>query len=120
MNTRSSDGKSSRSRGKPATTPEGRENQLISLATDLAQKRLEEGTATAAEVVHFLKLGSSREKLEQARLQQENRLMEAKIGNLNSQQKSEELFQEAINAMRSYTGQGPLHEEAGYEDPDLY
>jgi len=46
--------------------------------------------------------------------------MEAKIGNLNSQQKSEELFQEAINAMRSYTGQGPLHEEAGYEDPDLY
>jgi hypothetical protein len=94
-------------RHRPATTPEGRENQLISLATDLAEKRLREGTATGAEVVHLLRLGSSREKLEQERLRRENDLLEAKAAAVAASGRLEELVQNAFDAMRSYSGLEP-------------
>lgn len=99
---------------RPAQTPEGRENQLITLAVDLAEKRLRDGTATSQEVTHFLKLGSTRERLEQQRLEHENRLTEAKIESLESQQRREELYEEALLAMRSYSGQNEDFEE--YDD----
>lgn len=100
----------------PATTPEGRENQLIALAADLAEKRLREGTATAQEVVHFLKLGSSREQLEQERIRHENELLEAKVEAMASAARIEELYAEAISAMRSYSGNEPISHESDYED----
>jgi hypothetical protein len=89
-------------RHRAATTPEARESQLISLAHDLAEKRLRDGTATGAEVVHLLRLGSSREQLEQARLAADVKLAEAKIEALASQTRSEELLQRAIEAMTRY------------------
>lgn len=97
----------SKSRRPPATTPDGRENQMVALAVDLAEKQMREGTASAQVISHFLKLGSSREQLEQQRLAQENRLMEAKIEQLNSQKKSEEMYAKALQAMRTYNGQEP-------------
>jgi hypothetical protein len=97
-----------------ASTPEGRENQLVSLAVDLAEKQLRDGTASAQVISHYLKLGSSREKLEQERLAQENQLLEAKREALASQRRVEELYAEALNAMRSYAGQAPLEDE--YDD----
>lgn len=95
------------SRGKsrrPATTPEGRENQLISLAADLAERQLNSGMASAQVITHFLKLGSTREKLEQERLQRENLLLSAKVDQLASSKRIEELYETALNAMRSYAG----------------
>jgi len=97
-------GTSSR-RGRPATTPENRENQLISLATDLAEKQMQEGTASAQVISHYLKLGSTREKLEQERLSRENLLLGAKADQLASAKRIEELYETALNAMRSYAGQ---------------
>lgn len=91
-------------RRKPATTPEGRENQLISLASDLVEQRLRDGSASAQETVHFLKLGSTREKLEQQRLAHENELMKVKMEALQSQARMEELYQEAIKAFSMYNG----------------
>lgn len=102
------------SRRRPATTPEGRENQLVSIAVDLAEKQLREGTASAQVISHFLKLGSSREQLEQARLAQENKLLEAKIEAMASQARMEELYGKAIDAMRSYGGQ-EVDEEPDYD-----
>lgn len=93
---------------KPAyqpTTVEGRENQLIALAFDLAEKRMKEGTASATETVHFLKLGSTREKLEQQRLQNENLLLSARVDALASAKRVEELMGEALDAFRQYSGQ---------------
>jgi hypothetical protein len=90
---------------RPATTPEGRENQLISLAADLAEKQLKEGTASAQIVTHLLKLGSTRERAEQERLKNENLLLAAKIEQLASAQRIEGLYEQALNAMRSYSGQ---------------
>lgn len=98
-------------RTAPATTPEGRENQLVSLAHDLVEQRLREGTASATETVHFLKLGSTRERLEQQRLEAEVKLQLAKIESLGSQSRIEELTAQAINAMRSYQSGVPQENE---------
>jgi len=98
---------------RPATTPEGRENQLISLAADLAEKQLVSGTASSQVITHFLKLASTREKLEQERLQRENLLLSAKVDQISSTKTMEKLYEKAIEAMRSYSGQP---QEERYED----
>lgn len=99
---------------RPALTPESREGQLIALATDLVEQRLRDGTATSQEVVHFLKLGSMREKLERERLANENILLKAKTEALESQAKIEELYANAIQAMQRYSGNGG----GDFEDDD--
>lgn len=91
--------------GRPATTLEGREAQLVSLAVDLAEKQLREGTASSQVMTHYLKLGSTREQLEQERLIRENELLRAKNEQLASAKKVEELYAAALDAMRSYAGQ---------------
>lgn len=91
-------------RRPPATTLEGRENQLIALAVDLAEKQLSEGTASAQVITHYLKLGTTKETLEKEKLIRENALLKAKEEALQSQQKMEELYSNAIKAMRSYSG----------------
>lgn len=106
-----------RSRIRPATTPENRENQLISLASDLAEKQLLEGTASSQVISHFLKLGSTRERLEQERLARENALLSAKAEQIASSKRIEALYEEAMNAMRSYSGQDPISfDEDDFED----
>lgn len=86
----------------PAMTAEGRENQLIDLAVDLAEKQLREGTASAQVIVHYLKLASSRERLEQEIMRKQGALMEAKRETLTSAKASEELYERAIEAMKNY------------------
>lgn len=100
---------------RPATSPEGRENQLISLASDLAEKQLTAGTASAQVITHFLKLGSTREKLEQERLQRENLLLSAKVDQLASSRRVEELYEKALGAMRTYAGH-PMDTDDEYDD----
>ncbi len=97
--------KSDRRKRRPATTPEGRENQLISLAVDLAEKMLVEGTAPAQVITHFLKLASTREKLEQSRIENENLLLAAKVDQMASAKRIEEMYELALKAMRAYSGQ---------------
>jgi len=108
MATRRIPDKPAKIRRPPATTPEGRENQLIALAVDLTEKQLAEGTASSQIISHYLKLGSTREKLEQERLAQENELLRAKIEAMASVKRVEELYETALNAMRSYAGQEPM------------
>lgn len=95
-----------RPRLRPATTPEGREDQMISLAVDLAEEQLREGTASSQVITHFLKLATTRERLEKEKLERENQLLKAKTEALESQKHIEELYAEAIKAMRSYSGDG--------------
>lgn len=91
---------------RPALTPEARENQLISLATDLAEKQLKEGTASPSVITHYLKLGSTKERIEKEILERQKDLIEAKTQNLQSSQRIEELYTNALNAMKQYSGQG--------------
>ena len=96
---------------RPALTPEARENQLIYLATDLAEKQLREGTASSQVITHYLKLGSTKEKLEREKLAEENNLLRAKRENLQSQKNVEEKYIKAINAMKRYSGNGDVDDE---------
>jgi hypothetical protein len=96
-----------RNRRRPATTPEARENEMVSAAIDLAEKQIRDGRASSQVITHFLKLGSTREKLEQQRLEHENELTRVKIEALESQKRVEELYMEALSAMRSYSGDLP-------------
>ena len=110
---------SKRSSRPPAKTPEARENQLINAAVDLAHKQLQEGTASAPVITHYLKLGSSREKLEQERLANENSLLKAKREAMESAQRVEELYEEAITAIRNYAGH-KITEMGDDDDEELY
>lgn len=91
-------------RPRRATTPEARENQLIAYAYDLAEKQLLEGTASSQVTAHFLKLGSTKERLEKEKLQNENELLKAKVVALESARRTEEMYAEALRAMKSYNG----------------
>lgn len=104
-------------RRNPAKTPEGREQQLIDAAVTLAERQLLEGTASAQVITHYLKLGSSRERLEQQRLEQEAKLTEAKIEQLGSQKAVEELYAKALGAMSRYSGDVVVEQD--YDDPEL-
>lgn len=97
---------------RPATTIEGRENQLIDLAVDLAEKQLREGTASAQVITHYLKLASTRERIEKDILEEQKKLLMAKTDAIKSQKRVEELYENALNAMRIYSGNGgPSDEE---------
>ncbi len=91
---------------RPAISPDARENQLISLAVDLAEKQLLEGTASAQVITHYLKLGTAKERLERDKLEKENELLRAKTEAIKSAQRVEELYTNALNAMRAYSGNG--------------
>ena len=91
---------------KPAYTPEARESQMAALAMDLVEQRLRDGTASSQETTHFLKLVSSRAKLEQERLKLENELVAAKTKALANAEEIKSLYEDAIKAMRRYAGHG--------------
>lgn len=95
----------SKRRRPPATTPEGRENQMIALATDLAEKQMLAGTASSQVITHFLKLGSSRNKLEMAKIRSDVSLGEARTSQMRSAEHTEELYTNAMNAFKAYSGQ---------------
>lgn len=103
--------KVSKSRAKPARkfpparTPEERENQLIALAIDRAEEQLLNGTASSQVITHFLKLGSTKEKLEKDILEKQKELIAAKTENLQSAKRMEELWSDAISALRDYRGE---------------
>lgn len=91
---------------RPALSPEARENQLISLAVDLAERQLREGTASSQVITHYLKLGSTKEKIEKEILEKQKELIEAKTHSYQSAQEMKELYTEALEAMRRYSGHG--------------
>lgn len=99
---------------KPALSPEARDNQMISLAYDLVQQRLLDGTASSQETTHFLKMGSEKTRLENERLIEENRLLRAKTKALDDAAEIKILYQDALTAMRNYAGHGDPEEYNGY------
>ena len=101
---------------RPAMSPEAREQQLTSLAVDLVEQRLIDGTASAQETVHFLKLASQKTKLELERARLENELIKAKTQSIRDQADMKALYKDAIEAMRRYSGHGSDEED----DADEY
>lgn len=96
---------------RPAISPEARENQLAAYAFDLVEQRLLDGTASSQETTHFLKLVSSKARLERERAELENELIKAKTKALQSQERMEELYANAIKAMSQYNGRGDVGDD---------
>lgn len=110
------DGVAPRRRRSTATTPEARERELIVQAIDLAERQIRQGTASAQVLTHYLKLGTANSRLEREKLERENALLKARVDSLASMQRVEELYSDALNAMRAYSGQMSEDEEDYYED----
>lgn len=104
-------GKSSGKKARPAISPEAREQQMISYAVDLAEQQLLDGTASSQVITHYLKQGTIKAQIELEKLRLENELIRAKTESLEREQKTEEMFKNAIEAMKKYSGNG---------DPDEY
>lgn len=98
---------------RPALTPEARENEMIALATDRAEEQLRDGTASSQVIVHYLKLGSTKERIEREMLKQQKELLEAKTEALRAAKQAEEDYAKVLDALRLYTGQDN-------EDSDIY
>jgi len=108
---RSNKSEDDRNKLKPALTPEARENQLIYLATNLAEQQLRDGTASSQVITHYLKLGSTKERIEKEILEKQKDLLVAKTESLQSSKRIEELYTNAINAMKHYSGHGDDEDE---------
>ena len=93
-------------RGRPALSPEARENQMIALAMDLAEQQLRDGTASSQLITEFVKRGSDKARLENEKLKRENELLKAKTEAMESAKEVEKLYKEALDAMRNYSGNG--------------
>lgn len=98
-------------KGRPALSPEARENQMISLAMDLAEQQLRDGTASSQLITEFVKRGSTKARLEQEILAEQKDLILAKTEAMKSAKRVEELYTNALNAMRKYSGQGDPDDE---------
>jgi len=96
---------------RPAISPEARENQLIAKAVDLAERQLDDGTASSQVITHFLKLGTEQARLEREKLRRENLLLEAKADAIKNQERDAEKYEHVLRALRLYSGNG---------DPDEY
>lgn len=100
---------------RPALTPEAEESQMISLAVDLVKQRLLDGTASAAETTHYLKLASSKHRLEMEKMEEENKLLKAKTELIETQKSSDEFYKEVLRVMQEYAGRDVVD----YEGQDL-
>ena len=98
----------------PLRTPEARENRLVNLAMDRAEEMLENGTAPTGVIVHFLRAGAEKARLERTKLEADTQLAIAKIEMMESQKKSEELAEKALDAFKTYAGITEYDEDDGY------
>ena len=101
---------------RPALTPEARENQMICLAEDLAERQLREGTASSQVITHYLKLGTAKERLELKKLETEIELQKAKTKAYDSMEETKLLIDAALKAMKTYSGNADPDEDDEYYD----
>lgn len=104
MNTTNKVGNKTTQKRPSATTPQGRENQVVALAVDLAEKQIREGTASSQVLTHFLKLATVEKQLEREILVEHKKLLVAKTEAIASSKRIEALYLNALGAMKSYTG----------------
>lgn len=107
--------KPKRRQKRKALSAEARENEMIALAVDLAEEQLRSGKASTQVIVHYLKLATKKEELEQNMLAKKVELVTAQTENIKSAARIEDLYKEAISAMQIYSGNGEEEEEDPYD-----
>ncbi len=96
----------------PARTIDGRNDQLIAAAFDLVERRIHEGTASAQETVHFLRMGSTRARLDEEKLRAENLVLETRVKEMEGRRSGEDMYNRALLAFRGYAGVDTIDPEA--------
>ena len=91
-------------RPRPATTQEAREAQIVSLAFDRVEQRLIDGTASGQEITALLRLGSIKAQCELEKIKNETEVLKAKKEVLEASKRTDEMYDRAIEAMRTYMG----------------
>lgn len=104
------------SRTRTPLTPEARENLMISLAMDLAEQQLRDGTASSQIITELIKRGSTKAKIEKELLEKQRDLAAAKAESIKSADRQEELMVEAMKAMRRYQGTDDEEEEEIFDE----
>ena len=100
----------------PPLTVQGKENYMINLAMDLAEKQLREGTASSQTINHFLQLGCVKESLKRDQLEEEIKLLRAKTKALEEEADRKQLYADAIKAFQIYNGSSEVEDD--YEEYD--
>lgn len=104
----------------PAASDEERTMQMGSLAMDLAEKRMREGIASSAEILYFIKAASPEARLERIKLEEETKLIQARVTDIERSKNTEELYAQAIAAFQEYRGIDADYEEGDYDDYSQY
>lgn len=88
---------------------------------NLAEKKIRDGTAPASLIIQVIRWGTETERLKQENMRVRNQLDEAKRMAIESEQRLEELTQNAMRAFTLYTGEAPDEDYEEFEeyDPDL-
>lgn len=104
----------------PAKTLEGRNDQMVSAAYDLIERRIYDGTASAQETIHFAKQGSPAQRHLIEKLEAENGLLAARVAEMEARTNRDDIYDRALKAFRGYSGQEPVDPEADYFDENVY
>lgn len=96
---------------RPALSPENEENQLIAMANNLAKQRILDGTASDSLIIQFVKAGTVKARLENERLEEENKLLRAKTESIKSQKEVDESYKKVIAALKEYSGVATYEDE---------
>ena len=83
-------------------TPEEWENRLIAKSFRAVEERIDNGTASAAEYVHFLRAGSIKQREEMEKLREENALLRAKTSAIEYEKDRTVSYREVLDALTSY------------------
>lgn len=103
-------------RRSPAKTPEERESVLISKSLNLIERQIDDGSASSQVLSLYAKLGSSRERLEQERLANENQVLRKKVESMEAAIDVKNLMEEALGAFKGYSGRISDADEGDFYD----
>lgn len=91
-------------RPAPATNSENRLRQVGSEALDAIEQRILSGKATGAELIFAAQFLDPTRELKKEKLSKENQLLQTKSQAIEAEQRSDEMYEKAIEAMRHYSG----------------
>lgn len=83
---------------------EAREARMISMANNLAYKKLEDGTASNQLILFFLNQGSEKTKVEKKILNKKAELLTEQTDAIRTAKSTEALYADAIAAFTKYQG----------------
>lgn len=87
-----------------AATSEARKLQMAAKAERLAEKKLEDGTASSQLIIYILNQTSQKEELDKKQREADIALKQAKVDAIKSASEIKDMFEEAMRMFKTYHG----------------